>query len=72
MAEAQKVEINPAFKCCCPPCAVASHEGVGPNCAIACCLGCWFTMFCWTPKPKEGAGPTQQEMTDAPKQQEMA
>ena len=30
-------------------------------------------MFCWKPAANGGEkGPTQQEMTDAPKQQEMA
>merc|ERR1711971_691484 len=46
------------FKCCCPPCAVASHEGMGVPCVLACCLGCLYTMICWTPKPK---GPGQVE-----------
>jgi hypothetical protein len=39
------------FKCCCPCCAVMSHEGCEqPACILSWCLGCWFTVFCWQPK----------------------
>jgi len=55
------------YKCCCPVCAVAGHEGCGVPAAMACCLGCWFTMICWTPKGTEnekghGAAPAQLQM----------
>ena len=45
-----------AFKCCCPVCAVVSHEGCGGPALAACVLECWFTMFCWTPKDVPIAG----------------
>jgi hypothetical protein len=37
------------FKCCCPICAVVSHEGCGGPAILALFLGCFFTNCCWAP-----------------------
>lgn len=38
-------------KLCCSPCAVHQAKGCAcPDMALALCLGCWYTMFCWDPK----------------------
>jgi len=52
-AEQRPSHLNPAFKCCCPPCAVMIEEGPGLSCCAAWLLGCWYTMFCWNPKSAE-------------------
>lgn len=61
-------EVNVAYKFCCPLCAVAQYDPKPVPLIMACCFGCFYTMFCW--KPEEAGKPGQQEMTE-PKQQEM-
>ncbi len=37
-------------KLCCPPCAVYQAQGIVLiPCLGSCCLGCFYTMFCWDP-----------------------
>jgi len=52
MAEQYAEPPGACFKCCCPPCAVLVHEGVGAPLVVSLLLGCFYTMFCW--KPKQG------------------
>ena len=59
---------NKCYACCCPPCAVYQYENTcGVNVLLAWCLGCWFTMFCWTPQPANG----QLASAGAPETEEM-
>ena len=37
------------WKCCCPICAVAYHEGIGIPLVGAFCCGWLYTQICWTP-----------------------
>ena len=49
-------EPNFCMKLCCPLCAVLGHQGSidGGDICGACCCGCWYTVFLWQPKNKDG------------------
>jgi len=50
-------------KFCCSPCAVNQAQGcMCPEMLLACCLGCWYTMFCWDPTKGKPGTPANQEM----------
>ena len=46
-----KPEPHCILKFLCPPCAVwMHHDDCDDQVALACLMGCWYTMFCWHPK----------------------
>eukprot|EP01047_Picozoa_sp_COSAG01_P015119 COSAG01_NODE_751_length_13837_cov_78.727981_7_plen_116_part_00 len=45
-------------KLCFPLLPVYAHSGMKqPDCAMATCLGCWYTMFCWKPEGERTVTP---------------